>query len=68
MRMIANAICELDVANVTGPYCIPSIVLNMCSSELSPVIAILLEISFVVLAYKNNGERSDPGNYRIICK
>ena len=38
-RMVANAISEFDVANATGPDCIPSIVLKMCSPELSPVFA-----------------------------
>ena len=34
---VAKAICELDVAKATGNDCIPSIVLSICSSELSPV-------------------------------
>ena len=37
--MIASGICELYVAKSTGPGCIPFIVLNMCSPELSPVLA-----------------------------
>ena len=39
MRMVANAICELDVAKPTGPDYIPSIVPKMCSPELSPVLS-----------------------------
>ena len=45
VRMIANAICELDVAKATGPDCIPSIVLKMCSPELFPVIPKLTQSS-----------------------
>ena len=66
----------------TGPNRIPAIVLKMCSPELSPylaklynkymVISFLLEIFIcwksllVVLNFKNDGERSDPGKYRPI--
>ena len=75
----ADAICELDVAKATGPACIPSIALNICSPELSPVLAKLYnkclfgscftscwKFSSVVPAYKNDGEISDPGNCRPI--
>ena len=75
MRIVANTNCELEVANVTGPECIPSIVLKMCSPELSPVLAKVYnkclfescwKFSSVLPANKNDGERSDPGNYRPI--
>ena len=79
VRMVANVICELDVAKATGPDCIPSMVLKMCSPEMSPVLAKLYnkclsescfpscwKFSSVVPAYKNNGEISDPGNYHPI--
>ena len=39
VRMVTNAICELDVAEANGPDCIPLIVQKMCSPELSPVLA-----------------------------
>ena len=38
MRMVANALGELNVAEATCPDCITYIVLNMCS-PLSPVLA-----------------------------
>ena len=79
VRIFASAICELDVAKTNGPDCIPSIVLKMCSPQLSPLLAKLYnkclfescftscwELSSGVPAYKNDGERSDPGNYRPI--
>ena len=37
--MVENTICEVDVAKATGPDCIPSIILKMCSPELFPVLA-----------------------------
>ena len=39
VRMVANTICELDVAKATDPDCILSYVLKLCSPELSPVLA-----------------------------
>ena len=78
-RMVAKVIHNLDTFKATGPDRIPSIVLKMCSSELSPVLAKLYnrcltescfpscwKSSSVVPAFKNDGERSDPGNYRPI--
>ena len=38
LRMVANAICELDVAKANDVDCIPFIALKMCSPELSPVL------------------------------
>ena len=76
--MVANAICELDLAKATGLDCIIS-VLKMCFPELSPVLAKMYnkclfescfpsywKFSSFVPAYKNDRERSDPGNYRPI--
>ena len=38
-RMVSHAIYHLDTCKVTGPDRIPSIVVKMCSPELSPVLA-----------------------------
>ena len=78
-RMVSHAIYHLDTCKATGPDRIPSIVLKMCSPELSPVLAKLYnkclakscfpscwKSSEVVPAFKNDGDRSDPGKYRPI--
>ena len=78
-RKVASEILDLDASKATSTDPIPSIVFQRCSPELSPVLAklfnkCLAESCFpscwkypsVVPAYKNNGERSDPGNYRPI--
>ena len=39
LGMVANAICEPDVAKATGPDCISSVVLKMSPSKVSPVLA-----------------------------
>ena len=78
-RMVSHAIYDLDAFKATGPDRIPSIVLKMCSPELSPVLAKLYnkclaescfpscwKSSSVVPVFKNDGERSDPGKYRPI--
>ena len=78
-RMVSHAIYHLDTCKATGPDRIPSIVIKMCSPELSPVLAKLYnkclakscvpscwKSSEVVPAFKNDGDRSDPGKYRHI--
>ena len=77
--MVSRAIYDLDASNATGPDRIPAIVLKICSTELSHVLAKLYnkclaeswfpscwKYSSVVPVFKNNGERSDPGKYRPI--
>ena len=66
-------------STTTALYRIPAIVLKMCSPELSPVLAKLYnkcvaescfpscwKSSSVVSLLKNDGEKSDLGNYRPI--
>ena len=78
-RMVSHAIYHLDTCKATGPDRIPSIVLKVCSPELSPVLAKLYnkclakscfpscwKSSEVVPAFKNDGDRSDPGKCRPI--
>ena len=54
MRIVANAIRNLDVAKATGPECFESVFPSCC------------KFSFAVNAYKSCGERSDYGNYHPI--
>ena len=75
--MVSRAIYNLDASKATDPDRIPAIILNMCSPELSTVLAkqynkCLAESCFpscwksssVVPVFKNDGERSDPGKHR----
>ena len=78
-QFISNIIARLKTATAPGPDNIPVIVLKMCAPELSPVLSKLFnkclaygcfpscwKCASVVPAFKNSGERSDPGNYRPI--
>ena len=72
-----KVITNLDSSKVSGPYCIPVVVLKNCEPELSYILAKLFnnclkescfpncwKVSLVVPVFKNVGERSTAKNYR----
>ena len=76
-EMIKNALTNLDLSEVSGPDCIPVVVLKNHEPEFSNILAELfskclkdssfpdcLKVSSVVPAFKNVGERSTAKNYR----
>ena len=76
-EMIKNALTNLDLSEVSGPDCIPVVVLKNHEPELSYILAELfskclkdssfpdcLKVSSVVPVFKNVGERSTAKNYR----
>ena len=76
-KMVKKVITNLDSSKVSGPDCIPVVVLKNCESELSYILAELFNIclkescfpdcwkvSSVVPVFKNVGERSTAKNYR----
>ena len=75
--MVKKVITNLDFSKVSGPDCIPMVVLKNCKPELSYILDELLnkclkescfpgcwKVSLVVPAFKNVGERSTDKNYR----
>ena len=78
-QFVSKIISCLKTSTAPGPDNIPVIVLKMCAPELSSVLSKLFnkcladgcfpscwKCASVVPAFKNSGERSDPGNYRPI--
>ena len=76
-KMVKNVITNLDSSKVSGPNCIPVVVLKNCEPELSYILAKLFnkclkescfpdcwKVSSVVPVFKNVGERSTAKNYR----
>ena len=74
--MVKKVITNVDSSKVSGPDCIPVVVLKSCEPELSYILAKLFNIclkescfpdcckvSLVVPAFKNVGERSVAKNY-----
>ena len=70
-KMIKKVITNLDSSKVSGPHCIPVVVLKNCEPELSYILAKLFnmclkescfpycwKVSTVVPVFKNVGERS----------
>ena len=76
-KMFKKVIMNLDLSKVSGPDCIPLVVLKSCESELSYILAELFnkclkgscfpdcwKVSSVVTVFKNVGERSTAKNCR----
>ena len=76
-KMVKKVITNLDSSKVSGPDCIPVVVLKNCESELSYIPSKLFnsclkescfpscwKVSSVVPVFKNVGERSSAKNYR----
>ena len=75
--MVRKVVMNLDLSKTSGPDCIAVVVLKNCESELSYILAELLnkclkeccfpdcwKVSSVVPVFKNIGERSTAKNYR----
>ena len=76
-KIARNVITNVDSSKVSGPDCIPVVLLMNCEAELSYMIAELFnmclkesclrdcwKVSLVVPVFKNAGERSTTKNYR----
>ena len=76
--MVKKVITNLDLSKVSGPDCIPVVVLKNCEPELSYILAELFnkclkesclpdcwKVSSVVPVFKNVGERSAVKNYHL---
>ena len=74
--MVKKVVTNLDLSKVSGPDCIPVVVLKNCEPKLSYILAKLFnnclkescfpdcwKVSLVVPAFKNVGERSTGKNY-----
>ena len=75
-KTVEKVIMNLDSSKVSGPDCIPVVVLKKCEPELSYILAELFnmclkescfpdcwKVSSVVPVFKNVGERSTAKNY-----
>ena len=76
LKMVKKIIVSLDSSKVSGPDCIPVVVLKNCEPELSYIVADLFDkclkescfpdcwkVSSVVHVFKNVGERTTAKNY-----
>ena len=76
-KMVRKVVMNLDLSKVSGPDCIPVVVLKNCEPERSYILAELFnkclkescfpdcwKVSSVVPLFKNVGERSTAKNYR----
>ena len=75
-KMVGKVITSLESSKLSGPICIPVVVIKNCQSELSYILAELFnrclkescfpdcwKVSSVVPVFKNVGERSTAKNY-----
>ena len=78
-KMVRKVAMNLDLSKVSGPDCIPVVVLKNCEPELSYILAELFNeclqescfpdcwrVSSVVPVFKNVGERSIGKNYCLV--
>ena len=76
LKIVKKVMTNLDSSKVSGPDCIPVVVLKNCEPELSYILAELFnkclkescfpdcwKVSSVVPVFKNVGERSTTKNY-----
>ena len=79
LKMVKKVITNLDSSKVSGPECIPVMVLKNCESELSYKLVELFnmclkescfpdssKVSTVVPVFKNIGEKSTAKNYHLV--
>ena len=78
-KMVKKVLTNLDSSMVSGPACIPVVVLKNCEPELSYILAELFsmclkescfpdcwKVSSVVLVFKNVGKRYTAKNYHLV--
>ena len=78
--MLKKVIMNLHLSKMSGPHCIPVVVIKNCESELSYILADLFnmclkessfpdywKVSLVVPVFKNVEENSTAKNYRPVC-
>ena len=76
-KVVKKVIMNLHLSKVSGPHCIPVVVVKNCEPELPYILAELFnkclkescfpdcwKVSSVVLVFKNVGKRSTAKNYR----
>ena len=80
LKIVKKIITNLDSSKVSGPDCIPVVILKNCGPDLSHILAELFnmclkvscfpdcwKVSLVVPVFNNVGERSTAKNYHPVC-
>ena len=62
--MVKKVIANLGSSKVSGPDCIPMVVLKNCEPELSYILAERFNMCLKESVFKNSGEMSTAKNYR----